>query len=503
MTFKRTLLYPFFTGVVAGALGLVLPATASAQSDPSNFATVINVPPESAPNLIESSTQLNLGDGGVIGASFNAGNPDGSSNNVEVNISGGVVVERFTATGSVVNVSGGTLADFFPRNGSVFNISGGTLGEGFSIAEAGSEVNISGGEIDTYFWASDGSVVNFSGGRLYGGEFGIRARSGSVFNISGGTIGREFSGEGGSNVTFRGGTVGVDFAVRGDTEIIGGEYQLNGVDFLGTSISLASGDVLTGTLEDGTPFVFSPLVSDLLENVKLTSTALPPSITSPMVIPGATSFRPAGLRGGESLTLRNGGTLGDNFAVVSAVLNVEGGVVGQGVEVVGGTVNVSGGEVGGSIPISNNFNAYAGSDINVSGGKITGALNAFRGSNVEITGGDLSILIAESNSAVMVAGGRIAGDLRANSGSSVAVTGGTIGGIDTSIITADGSSVKLRGGRYGNRFHAASGSVDLIGGEFQLNGVDYTPSSISLEAGDVFTGTLADGSVFVFSTCRV
>jgi hypothetical protein len=39
-----------------------------------------------------------------------------------------------------------------------------------------------------------------------------------------------------------------------------------------------------------------------------------------------------------------------------------------------------------------------------------------------------------------------------------------------------------------------------VGNEFQLNGIDYTPESITLGVGDVFTGTLSDGSVFAFST---
>jgi hypothetical protein len=56
------------------------------------LATVINVPPDSAPSSIGRSTPLNLGDGGVIGTVFQAGNSDGSSSNVEVNISGGVAV---------------------------------------------------------------------------------------------------------------------------------------------------------------------------------------------------------------------------------------------------------------------------------------------------------------------------------------------------------------------------------------------------------------------------
>ncbi|MCH7813936.1 MAG: hypothetical protein IID40_07940, partial [Planctomycetes bacterium] len=57
---------------------------------------------------------MNLSEDGSIGDSFVAGASGGSSTNVEVNITGGVVGEDFAAnSGSTINISGGNIGTFF------------------------------------------------------------------------------------------------------------------------------------------------------------------------------------------------------------------------------------------------------------------------------------------------------------------------------------------------------------------------------------------------------
>ena len=102
------------------------------------FDTVINLPENlGSPNpsefsgdsigngsSISSNTQLNVSDGGSVGVSFDAGVSNGSSTNVEVNISGGTVASSFDAfSGSTVNISGGDGGGFFDAfSGSTVNI---------------------------------------------------------------------------------------------------------------------------------------------------------------------------------------------------------------------------------------------------------------------------------------------------------------------------------------------------------------------------------------------
>ena len=96
---------------------LAMPSLAKAQvngsgtSDPSLFDNVINLPPdpdigdsESIGGVTGETTQLNVMDGGSVGAAFDA-NSGG-----EVNISGGMVGNGLTANpGSEINVSGGIV----------------------------------------------------------------------------------------------------------------------------------------------------------------------------------------------------------------------------------------------------------------------------------------------------------------------------------------------------------------------------------------------------------
>lgn len=482
------------------SIGLGLPVPAFGQTDPSNFTTVINVPPDPAPSSIGTSTQLNLGPGGVIGHDFLAGAPDGSSTDVEVNISGGTVGDDFSAyRGSIVNVSGGIIGDFFiASDGSVINLSGGTIGEQIVLPLSGSVFNISGGVIRGRLDARAGSVVNMSGGTLLGGNFASRAWTGSAFEISGGTIDTNFVAEGGSVVRMTGGTVGADFtAISDSVELVGGEFELNGVSYNAPSINLTGADVFTGTLSDGSVFIFTAWASDRLDNVTLTQATLPTLDTTPIVVDSTNPIGPTGLRDGQSLTLRGGGSLKANFAVVDAALNIEGGAVGRGLEVYGGTISMTGGTVG-SDSGGSAFLTYSGSVVNISGGTIVGRIQAYLGSEVNIDGGTVNTgITASSGSVLNISGGTVGDSSRASSGSVVSISGGSVG---SAFRAEAGSRVTLSGGTVSFDFNAFSGSqVELIGGEFELNGVSFVQSSISLTPGDVFTGTLADGSPFLFS----
>jgi len=428
-------------------------------------------------------SELNL-DGGTLGMPFSAEN--GSEVNVisgrvgffddnvfeihtgsEVNISGGEIDGNiFALSSSSVNVSGGELNGSFDAFfGSLVNISGGSFGSTFGFdprsfnAFAGSEVNISGGDFSEGFDANFGSVVNISGGSFSGGRFsaGFMASLGSDVAISGGTFGSGFLASDGSAV-----------------ELIGGEFRLNGVDFTGGTITLADDDVFTGVFADGSPFVFRESDGDTFSEVTLTVTQLPPIDLNPIVINDLSVSVPSGLRTGQTLTLQSGGSLLDNFTVFDATLNVEAGTLGFGSEVLGSEVNISGGSVG------SNFAAQSDSVVNISGGTVGSSFGAFSGSEINISGGS------------------VGSNFDANSGSRVNISGGILG---SSFEAQSGSEVNISGGAFGSGFRSDSGGdVELIGGEFRLNGADFLAGTISLTSDDVFTGTLADGSSFIFSS---
>lgn len=297
---------------------------------------------------------------------------------------------------------------------------------------------------------------------LPGGTVGDNFQAGSfdepseqtIVDISGGSMGRNFVALPGSTVRLRGGVIGAGVNAFGDDfEVVGGEFRLNGMVFNGAAIgAMADGDVFTGTLQDGSPLVFSRAAFDYVSGVRLTSVELPPIDLAPILIDGSSADPPTGLRAAQSLTLQEGGTLGDSFAAVDATVAINGGVVGEGAE-------------------------FSGSDVAISAGSVGAWARAHSGSEVAVTGGSVGdSFFAHSGSVVSISGGRTGRRFQADAGSVVQISGGAIG--------AD-----FRGNT----------DVELVGGEFQLNGLPIGPGRFQFLAGNRLTGVLADGSPFVFS----
>lgn len=187
------------------------------------FTSIINVPPDSSPASIGSDTQLNLSDSGTIPADFEAGASDGSSRNVEVNITGGTVEHHFFSyAGSTIYVSGGAIASrFWPHTGSTANISGGSFSGDFTLG--------------------NGSVTNIFGGVI---ENELHALLRSTVNVWGGDIAFFQAHE------------------QAEASFFGREFFLDGVEMtqltVGQPFTIPDRDVLfSGTLADGTPFSHS------------------------------------------------------------------------------------------------------------------------------------------------------------------------------------------------------------------------------------------------------
>lgn len=487
---------------------------------------VINAPPTLIGDneSIGSDTTLNVLDRGSVGFSFDAGLSDRSSTNVVVNISGGRVGDEFRAySGSTVEIDGGLVSGLTAYTGATVNVRGGTVGSLGALSDA--SVTLTGGRVDRF------SKLGSNTATINGGIIGsVHVQSAGSLRINGGSVGeldvQSNNGRGGeptsmvdirggtisdirtiidSTLNIAGGTVGLSpffspFSIRNNTvsisggaasssflealnsssvEFVGGEFQLNGTPYLGSSITLSRGDLFSGTFADGSPFVFGTGFSNYAAT--LTASTLPPLETTPMVVDASSSAAPAGLRIGQTLTLRDGGQLGDNFAAIGAVLNVEAGQTGANLAVESSTVNISGGTVG------ENFTAYAGSTVNVSGGTVGPEFMAGSGSTLHISGGTLD------------------GPLLAGAGSKVNLRGGTVGNFFRAFRD---SQVEISGGSFGDSLGANSGSmVSIIGTEFFLDGnmVDLEPGTPTLitRRDASLTGILADGSDFGFDLSSI
>ncbi|MFK7770352.1 MAG: PEP-CTERM sorting domain-containing protein [Mariniblastus sp.] len=392
-------------------------------SDSALFDTVINLPPEP-----------NIGSGQSVG---------GDGQTTQLNLSG----------------NGFINSSFDVLSGAELNVAGGRINSGLDV-RSGGELNISGGLIGFSAQAFSGSHVTMTGGLV---DQNFEALSGSVVLLKGGALSRRFRARAGSGV-----------------EIFGQDYRLNGNLIAGADladVSLTGNDVLTGALEDGSSFIFSPQAGDVILDVQLTQSSLPgPADTTPIFINTPNPVRPSGLRAGQTLTLQNGGELDINFEAVDATVNIEGGFLGDHSGFSRSTVNISGGEVDAF------SNAYAGTVVNLTGGKWGRFSDAHAGSTVNVIGGTLDSFF------------------EAQAGSTINLS---LGLVEANFTALAGSEVDIAGGAIGDNFNIQAGSnAELFGGEFRLNGSDFDGSTLTLGDDDVFTGTLVDGSAFIFAGNR-
>ncbi len=278
--------------------------TLSVQASAQTYTTTINVPPDADPRTIGSDTQLNLFAGGLLAEQFVAGNPDGTSNHIEVNINGGEVGVDLKAYNSMINIGGGTVGRRLSLYQSTLNISGGEVVtdantfEDAAVIAYDSRIHISGGVVGTQLIAHnsildisdgelgsnarvfDGTTVNVSGGIV---KDSFRAFSGSIVNITGGTVNSllsfseaNISGDAwvrgviansGSTINISGGTVGNDLGgPRNIHSIIAqwnSTFNITGGD-VGSNFDVVAGSTINLT---GTSFI--------LDGIDLTQGLIP------------------------------------------------------------------------------------------------------------------------------------------------------------------------------------------------------------------------------------
>ncbi len=365
----------------------IAPGTLALQAAPAAAPgpTVIHLPNDAAPRGLATGQSLFVSAGGVVGDDFNA---DWGS---VLTMDGGRLGGGFEAVGALVNVMGGSIGwRFDALYGSVANISGGSL-EGVVRAQRGSVLNFSGGEVGIYLTAGSGGTVNMSGGNageyatvnpggvlnISGGRVGQGLRTdGGTLNLSGGQIGDEVAIWSDSQANLSGGTMGDELQVWGGSRILitGGDFRLNGTPIGGlpnygasAAVEIPAGSVLSGTLEDGTPFAFSDSDGDHFEPGSVRLLQWPYSLPEAPKAALAGGEAPTGVRGGQSLTVDAGHSLGDNFgAGWGSAVTMVGGAVGDNFEAVGSQVLIAGGAVG------EQFDAFYGSVVTVTGGSIGG-----------------------------------------------------------------------------------------------------------------------------------
>ncbi len=190
----------------------------------------------------------------------------------------------------------------------------------------------------------------------------------------------------GSDVTVSGGRFGNFFDARNgsDVKLVGSDFRLDGTP-VGPGATVADGEVLSGTFEDGNVFIVTPLAGGGLSGISLVSGVVAPADLTPIVIDDSADVAPAGLRLGQSLTLLDEGLLRQNFNVAGGSIDVHGGVVDFGLRLDHATARFSGGTIRAGVDV------LPGSTASIHGGSFQTDFDVHAGGTLSIYGRDFAI----------------------------------------------------------------------------------------------------------------
>jgi hypothetical protein len=498
--------------------------------------TIINVPPSPSPTSAGADTIVNVLPGGTLEDSFQV------LNGGLLNIDGGSASTFTSNTGGMATVHNGTVFRASAQLGGIVNI----LNGNFNYLNADSAtLNIHGGNVIDVVDANDSSV------KVWGGSFtdNFRARNNSELTI----YGREFHLNGtpidGLNAPGESKLIGIDPA---DQSYLSGVFA-DGIPFVFGGQVEAFASMVRLVLSE--PYLAGPSEFNVASSSALAGVHAGQTLN---LLEGGSL--PRNFTAGQGSTIHiHGGSVGPNFDAVGANINATGGTINDidaysgtvvniggttewnTLEVYGGaTANINGGAYT-SANGGNFFEVHPGGVVNLSAGTLDGIFSANNAtvnisggsvsyyqlaskivnkSNLAISGGSVDELEVISGSTVTMTGGAatriIASGDNIPNRSRVNVSGGEIESLDAyefSIATITGGSIDsldnidartdISGGAIGDKVEWLSGTVDIRGYDFQVNGVPvpgltqtnniqpftYTP-------GTMLTGILADGTPF-------
>ncbi len=202
-------------------------------------------------------------------------------------------------------------------------------------------------------------------------------------------------------------------------------------------------------------------------------------VSQPTVINVPPDAAPTSAAANTQVNLFAGGAIGSDFDAFD-----------------GSEVNISGGSVG------DRFTSFLGSTVNVSGGTIGPSFSAV--GTVNVSGGSFDCCFT-AHGEVTVSGGSFSNAFHASRGSVVNITGGSLGRDFRALVE---SEVSISGGTMGDNFDTSpSSQLTLVGGRFRLDGVPIEGLNsigdaieLDLPEGSVLSGVFTDGRVFAFSS---
>jgi hypothetical protein len=462
--------------------------------------STVNVSASGIVNLEAIGAAVNVNGGLVSGGAYT---------NSVVDVFSGGLDSFFSVHGeTVVNLYGGRIGYQSQIYGGVLNIFGGFVDDRFSAL--GGKVNFYGGQLSTGMTVENGAVLNIVGGEsIYGGATAV---NGTV-NLSKGTVANLAGDQ--ANLNLSGGRI-LESLSAGPNSVVtltGGEFVfdgqlIDGLDTVGNSrqVSVPDGSVLSGVLQDGTPFSFSS--SDLSDTsyaarsdhlagaiVIVRRGALP--AIGQIEIRASTAPVPAGLRRGQTLTVDSGATVGAYFgAGIDSVVNVTtGGLIDHDFEAAGAKVHIAGGRIGYNFDIGN------GSVVDVDGGQIEAGMDVFGGGVVNLNSGSIADYARIQDRGVLnVFGGRVGQNLTVYKGGVANILGGSVGKdfqvseggtanisggvIEESIHVREGGTANVSGGTFETGVFDSRSAANVTGGLFKVAFLTNEESNVTISGGE-------------------
>lgn len=304
------------------------------------FDRVFNLPGDVLPSTVPANSQINVTDGGRLRGAGNdgyrlIGSMEGMSENVELNITGGVATTIFMESGARANLSGGQGSNI--------------------LVQGNAQADISGGQ-----W------------------HGISLRDEASLSLSGGII--------------------VDRALEISFEnrltISGDNFFVDGVrldDFTSAQVAIPGGSTITGRLADGTSFGLHRILNSSNSDpaiVSLERTPLPEPVNRDYVVPR--DIVPMTLATGDTLTTVGEVEIPNLFkALPGSRVELGPGASTDIFSALGAEVHINGGSL-------SSYEATAGTKTLISDGGLR-HLSLLRGSETTITGWDTNPNLIEDN----------------------------------------------------------------------------------------------------------
>jgi hypothetical protein len=478
----------------------LLLAAATDLSYADGFTTVLNLPQdqvEVSGILGDSNIQYNFHPGGRAAARTWFGWPNGAefvSENIEANLLGGELGSGVEFhPGSRLNVSSGTIGrSLIIRRQSSLVMTGGSVGDS-AFFDLGSTIRISGGSLGNTVRV-EAADLQFTGG-VVGDDLNLRGSPPVLVN--GARIGRRMTAEFGGHIKMMSGSFGGSLIKNqgrlewtggrggamqtqgtGIVEITGGEFRLNGQPTSGLPGGLAPGDIFTGTISDGSVFVWSSVAGEndtpqgdaiAPGTLVLHEVPLPPVSSTPMVV-GTGSSVPPGARRGSTIVVENGGSLPEYFSATGATLTLNGGSIGEGLEIHESLVTANTGTIGGDIRllgksrlvvngsnVGNSVLIAPGSLVDLRSGSMAGGIEVLQGGQMRMSGGNCG--------SIKLFGSDL--EIRGGSTGTITCQGGRITMLQGSVaglIAETGSEVATSGGQIGDNFLALGSKITFGGG---------------------------------------